>query len=211
VLAAAPGAVLVVLTLPLFGLLGLLALQAVLDLIDPYYRAPHPDGMVLRVELGEVTNPIARVTVEPAPGGRPALWIRDPYAGASSRELLEVDYPSGEVRAVEAWEAAGVDVNRALPTLDLDGDGVADELYVEDALVEVRSGATGATLLRDRDPFEYAHPGRAFPLGDLDGDGFDELALVHPRQDRSYDFHPGDALFDATTSVTVVSGARLAR
>ena len=45
----------------------------------------------------------------------------------------------------------------------------------------------------------------------LDGDGFSELALLHPRMDRDYDFeNVWDVLFGAKSWVTVISGSRLA-
>jgi hypothetical protein len=67
-------------------------------------------------------------------------------------------------------------------------------------------------LLEDSDPLEYESDDRVRVLGDLDGDGFAEIALVHPRMDRSrYDFELWDALFGAKSWVTVVSGSRIKR
>jgi len=67
-------------------------------------------------------------------------------------------------------------------------------------------------LFEDTDPLEYECDARAFALGDLDGDGFSELALVHPPEDRStYDVELWDRLFGAKSWISVVSGARVAR
>jgi hypothetical protein len=143
--------------------------------------------------------------------GRAAFRIRNPFAAAGEPEVIEVDYPSGESRPAD-----GLDETAPPPFFDLDGDRIADRVWIGEGpdadLVRVLSGASGAVLVEDRDPFEYAHSGRAFPLGDLDGEGFGELALVHPRENRNdYDFSPGDALFGVSSWVTVISGARLAR
>ena len=67
-------------------------------------------------------------------------------------------------------------------------------------------------LFEDQDPLEYQCDDRAFVLGDLDGDGFSEVALVHPRSDRStYDLELWDLLFGAKSWISVVSGSRIAR
>jgi hypothetical protein len=72
--------------------------------------------------------------------------------------------------------------------------------------VTVNSGATGAELFVHVDPREYEYEVGAFPLGDLDGDGCAEIALSHPRFDRSdYDW-PEDCLWEARSWITVVSG-----
>jgi len=198
------------------GLVPCIAALAVLALLalDPYRRPPRPDGMVLRLAIGEVDFPEQHVSVVPAPGGRPAFRIRNRWNGEERMEVLEVAFPSGESRVVPPPEDAASPV--PAPPLDLDGDGVLDHVRIGPDLfertVDVVSGATGAVIFSDRDRFEHARKERAFPLGDLDGDGYDELALVHPREDRNaYDLEPGDALFGVHGWVTVVSGGRLGR
>jgi hypothetical protein len=181
---------------------------------DPYRWRPSPDGMVLRVPIGEVPFPQRHIALVPAPGGRPAFRIYSllSEAQAQVRTVIEVDYPSGEAREIDPLEATE---DLTEPRLDLDGDGVPDEVRIGPELfektLEVVSGASGAVLFRDRDRFEYAYKERGFPLGDLDGDGYGELGLVHPREKRTYDCDPGDALFGVHGWVTVISGARLER
>lgn len=194
--------------------LALLALAVVMfNVFDPYRREPAPDGLTLRIAFGEVENPIQRVVVVPAADGRSAFRIHNPFAGHGEPAILEVEYPSGETRAV-ADQAEGMAGSKA-PFFDLDGDAVEDRISIDawpdDNRLQVLSGASGAILLEDEDRFEYANPERAFPLGDLDGDGFGELALVHPRENRTYDFHPGDSWFGVSSWVTVISGAKLCR
>ena len=97
---------------------------------------------------------------------------------------------------------------------DFDGDGTADILETGSGLeygsIRIRSGADGRVLFEDVDDLEYESTDRAVPLGDLDGDGRSELALIHPRMDRSnYDLELWDLLFGAKSWVTIVSGARL--
>ena len=113
---------------------------------------------------------------------------------------------------------------------DFDGDGMADQVmagrrfnpgarpdpatgrFLDHGTVQVRSGRDGRVLFENRDPLEYESDARAFPLGDLDGDGCAELALVHPRMDRSrYDLELVDRLFGAKSWVTIVSGAQATR
>ncbi|MEQ1735607.1 MAG: hypothetical protein ABL886_04295, partial [Rhodoglobus sp.] len=70
----------------------------------------------------------------------------------------------------------------------------------------------GSVLFEDADPIEYEPQRRAFPLGDVDGDGCAELALVHPRGDRSgYDLELWDRLLGAKSWVTIVSGREATR
>ena len=198
----------------LIGCAGLLVLPiaAVLAVLaaDPYRRPPKPEGMALRIPFGEVRDPLGRVLVAPSPGGRAAFRVRNPFAQDGEPPAFEVDYPSGATRALSAEDPLP-----PAPFFDLDGDGVEDRLWIgtgpETSIVRILSGASGAVLVEDDDPFEYANPQRAFPLGDLDGDGYGELALVHPRESRTYDFHPGDRIFGVSSWVTVISGARLAR
>ena len=184
-------------------------------------RPPHPHGMVFRITVREVVSPFDRIVVEPAADSRSAIVVRTPLVVAFPATVTEYNYPTGRI----AWSKRFARSTRVLPrgegpsspaptpVFDFDGDGTPDSIRVgeghEYGLVEVISGASGAVLFGDCDPLEYENPARAFPLGDLDGDGFSELALVHPRRDRSeYDLdEPGDWLFGARSWITVISGA----
>jgi hypothetical protein len=195
-----------------FGLLLCIVPLAILA-FDPYRWAPSPDGMVLRIPIGEVHFPERHITLAPAPGGRAAFRIHGLFSEEHRPVVLEVDVPSGAARELAPGEATP---ELPAPPLDLDGDGVVDHLRIGpevfEQTLEVVSGASGAVLFRDCDRFEYGRKERGFPLGDLDGDGYGELGLVHPRENRNaYDIEPGDALFGVHGWVTVISGARLAR
>jgi hypothetical protein len=81
-----------------------------------------------------------------------------------------------------------------------------------DGWVRVRSGVDGRELWSSHDPLEYESKDRLTPLGDLDGDGFAELAVLHPRRDRSrYDWELLDLAFGAKSRLSIVFGSRVAR
>jgi hypothetical protein len=130
-------------------------------------------------------------------------------------------YPSGEhLKELSGVEAEHAMMERSLVkpesplACDLDGDGIADLVETgttaEYGVSRVRSGADGRVLFENVDDLEYESSDRAVCLGDLDGDGRSEIALIHPRMDRSrYDFELWDLLFGAKSWITVVSGGRL--
>jgi len=179
---------------------------------EEHILTPHPRGMVLRVEAPRVYTPFNnRIRVRPADGGEPALVIEVAAFGGRRPRTIHVTYPEGAVRQLES----GSRVEPA-PPLDFDGDGTPDEILCgrDDGYgwVKVISGATGSTLFADDDPLEYESHERAFSLGDLDGDGYGELALVHPRMDRSaYDLFELHMFMKVKSWVTVVSGSELAK
>jgi hypothetical protein len=197
------------------GCAGLLLLSAVAvlvaPLLDPYRRAPSPDGMVLRVALGEVLHPMDGLSLALADPGRAAFRVRRISPGRELTETFEVEYPSGRTVAVGADENFE---NASFPALDLDGDGTEDRVVlgegVDAGLVRIVAGASGATLFEYVDESEYFYGRTAFALGDLDGDGYGELALLHPRRNRNaYDMQPADVIPGIRSYVTVISGSRL--
>ena len=190
--------------------------------------APRPTGAVLRVELPEEQfffgGPFFRVAALDRDGPAIAVLWGGRYVSASAAPepytLLVVRYPSGEVleRTVgpsrkQLDEFAAGSSTTAARRFDFDGDGVEDRAKCGNrGRAWVESGATGVIFWAQREELEYENWERLTPLGDLDGDGCSELAVIHPRQDRSkYDFELFDAVFGATSWLTVVSGARATR
>lgn len=177
-----------------------------------YQEPPEPDGLVLRIELPKAVTPWGNESVRVL-GRNPARLLvthRDPVS--DQYFAVEYAYPSGEAVG-EPQLAAGCDEIARDARFDFDGDGVEDQLECEWSYpghaVRVRSGATGEGLFGHFDPREYEYETGAFPLGDLDGDGCAELALVHPRKARSdYDLGLYDRVFGVHSWITVVSGAR---
>jgi hypothetical protein len=189
-------------------------------------RPPQPAGMLFRVEAREASYPVDCFEVHPVDRGGPAVAVFERARGGHAASLSTYAYPDG--RRIEAL--SGDEASRAESTIetsasmrtnapfDFDGDGVADT--VEEfagpsgwgSTVRVVSGRDGRTLFTDQDPLEYECHDRVHVLGDLDGDGFAEIALVHPRADRSkYDLELWDLLLGAKSWVTVVSGSRIKR
>ncbi|MBK7875485.1 MAG: hypothetical protein IPJ77_07000 [Planctomycetes bacterium] len=194
--------------------------------------APTTSGAVCRIEAREVFDPWDRFEVFPRAGARPgfAVFARDlQVSDLDGREVRSIPasftvhaYPSG--RVLESF--AGADAEREVraererivsdrPALDLDGDGRQDvvEPGVDPrrGLVRLLTAPGGRVLLEDDDDIEYETMDRVIALGDLDGDGKGECAVLHPRSDRSaYDFELGDLVFGAKSWISIVSGSRLA-
>jgi hypothetical protein len=187
-------------------------------------RPPTPDGMLFRRVVSEVRTPFDKFGVFAVDRGGPAVAIFDADARRGSGMLSTYCYPAGKLVEQETG-ARAQQMARDLSTsaeeaetrpFDFDGDGIADTLEIggvpETGRVRVLSGRDRHVLFEDDDPLEYEGEDRAIPLGDLDGDGYAELALVHPRMDRSrYDFELWDLLLGARSWITIVSGSRIAR
>ena len=200
--------------------LALAVLGVLADRRDP--SPPGPDGLVVLLTAPEVEIPFGSVRVQADPAGRPAFVVWYDDGSGVPVEPVEYSYPRGTARRLSGFTPAATDrgpfsVPEVVlePPLDLDGDGVVDRVLQEGGLnddvsiVRVRSGADGGLLFADRDVREYESPDRAYPLGDLDGDGYGELALVYPRNDRSYDLHPSSLFVTTRSWVAIISGARL--
>lgn len=189
--------------------------------------APWPKGAVLRVELPEHhlawLGPMFQVAVLERDG--PAIAVHWDAEGPESsfahvREtLLIVRYPSGEllerIESPTSEQLAEFSAARTLAAttpFDFDGDGASDLVRCDGARACVEDSSGGLPLWQQSDNLEYEHRERLTRLRDLDGDGCSELAVLHPRGDRSnYDFEPFDALLGAKSWLTVVSGAKATR
>lgn len=186
--------------------------------------APWPKGAVLRVELPEdlFLGPSFKVAALERDG--PAIAVhrsaghpKTSYAHVRET-LLVVRYPSGEllerIESPTAEQLAEFNAARAAaPTaFDFDGDGASDITRCDDGRAWVERGSGGSPLWQHSDDLSYELKERLTPLRDLDGDGCSELAVLHPRHDRSvYDFEPFDALLGSVSWLTVVSGAKAMR
>ena len=202
--------------------LGILGLAVLEDLPGWLARSatPAPKGLVLQVVLPEVDSPFHRIEVLAVERDGPAIAIVDGVGRATPPRVAVVRYPGGEVlERLDEADARQLEDLRAArwaggtQPFDLDGDGTADETsHDADGWVQVRSGADGRVLWLSHDPLEYESNARLTPLADLDGDGCSELAVLHPRMDRSdYDIHPIEAILGVHSWLSVVSGARATR
>jgi len=121
-------------------------------------------------------------------------------ASHGSRGAIEMYTDMEPVFSVHAWQTVGAqpgaELGEALAAVeDIDGDGIADLVTVSSEappvpgtpwtlVVRSLSGATGATLATHAFPCEAhladLHEVEMAALGDLDGDGVSEVALVSP-------------------------------
>lgn len=179
---------------------------------------PTVRGALFRVGLPEAGSFLSRrLIVFAIDRAGPAIAALEPGDLERPPVLVVHRFPTGELlERREHFTAADVARVEAARTpsgehFDFDGDGVADRidcaLRVGNGLAEVRSGADDRVLFVSDEPLEYESSDRLTFLGDLDGDGGSELAVWHPRRDRSkYDFEPLDRWFGAKSWLSVVSG-----
>jgi hypothetical protein len=207
-----------------FGFITVLGVALVLLAANPKHRRPPtPAGLVFRVEARRVHDPLDRFAVTCEKRDGPAVVVFSAAKEDTPASLRVFRYPSGELLqelsgapAEQSFQERSSPVEGTNVVFDFDADGVQDLIEVgeslEFGLIRVRSGVDRTPLFDDDDPLEYETGDRAIPLGDVDGDGYAELALLHPRMDRSrYDEELGDWLFGAKSWVTVVSGSRVER
>lgn len=177
---------------------------------------PHPDGLVFQVETGEVFTPLDRPTIRRSTADPGAIVVETKGAGRREGSRRVYRYPSGEPIPDPEGSLVRADALVSSP-LDLDGDGTQDLIRIGErpdhhGIVQVVSGRNGKVLFEDRDELEYETNDRLYPLGDIDGDGCSEMALLHPRADRSaYDFELFDAVLGAKSWISILSGARVKR
>ncbi len=210
-------AILVFVVIPAIGVIGALPTWT------EHRRTPNPRGLVLQFELAEADSLWDTAEVLSLERDGRVLAIVDHGTQAVPTTLLVVRYPSGEIlERVAKLDPARLASLRAEhlshwpPYFDFDGDGCEDAAHDGGELgygrVAVSSGADRRELWSDEDPLEYESNDRLTPLGDLDGDGCAELAVWHPRFDRSdYDTELVDAIFGAKSWLSIVSGARATR
>ena len=210
-------ALLVFVVIPAIGVIGALPTWT------EHRRTPNPRGLVLQLELRESASPLERWEFLPIERDGPAIAIVDHGASEFPKSLIVVRHPSGEIlQLVEPATDADFDAARAArwtksaSAFDFDGDGIGDQVGTGgDARYGsglVLSGVDDRELWSDEDPLEYESNDRLTPLGDLDGDGCAELAVWHPRFDRSdYDTELVDAIVGAKSWLSIVSGARATR
>lgn len=179
--------------------------------------------MVFRMEAREAQHPLDCFGVYAIDRGGPAVAVFCAATNDSPAMLAVYRYPDGAhvetltgADALQSHSELAPTSDRATRTFDFDADGSFDAIEigegVEFGTVRVRSGSDQRVIFEDDDPLEYECRARAIPLSDLDGDGYSELALLHPRTDRSrYDIEPIDWLFGAKSWITVVSGSRIDR
>ncbi|MBI5433492.1 MAG: hypothetical protein HZA52_11745 [Planctomycetes bacterium] len=208
-------AVLVFVVIPAIGVIGAMPTWT------EHRRTPEPRGLVLQLELRESASPLERWEFLPIERDGPAVAILDHGASAFPKTLTVARHPSGELpQRIEPATDADFELARAArrtkSSIAFDFDGIGDEFVTGgDARYGrglVLSGVDGRELWSDEDPLEYESNERLTPLGDLDGDGCSELAVWHPRYDRSdYDTELVDAIFGAKRWLSIVSGARATR
>jgi hypothetical protein len=186
-------------------------------------RTPAPPGLVFQLEARVVNTPWDCIRVFPLAREGPAVAVVDAGSRPNSATVQIYRYPSGLLverlegeRAADLIAELAADAQPNSVLFDFDGDGILDRLEVRDRGIfghmRVLSGHDSSVLFEDQDTLEYECDERAFALGDLDGDGFGELALVHPRMDRStYDLELWDMLLGAKSWISIVSGSRVAR
>jgi hypothetical protein len=202
------------------------AILAVLSCNDWWRHrlTPKPEGLVVQFELREDQALFSRFVFLAVDRNGPAVAILEncesphPLSPKVRPTITFVRYPSGEVleQWVEPSEALRQELLNSRPAstgFDFDCDGVEDATeWNIDGWVRVRSGVDGRELWSNHDLLEYESKDRLTPLGDLDGDGFAEIAVLHPRQDRStYDWQLFDRAFGAKSWLSIVSGSRVSR
>ena len=183
-----------------------------------HHVPPSVDGAVFCVTLPKIGSLFDRFEVFAISRSGSAVVVVERGNSHRVSSVVVYEYPTGQVlERIENYSEAQLAFIRAEGTAlvssprDFDGDGVDDRTQHDNTLGQgravVRSGRTDEVLLESVEPLEYEDNDRLTLLGDLDGDGYSELTVIHPRSDRSeYDFEPIDQLIGARSWLSVVSG-----
>lgn len=181
-----------------------------------HHVPPHVDGALFRATLPEAAGLFSPFEVFPIGRKGQAIAVVRPGNLLREAELVVLRFPSGEVLervdscSSEHLASVRSEAVEIRDSKDFDGDGIADRTVTSDVghgRALVVSGADEAVLFESVDDLEYESNERLTLLGDLDGDGYSELAVTHPRSDRSdYDFEPIDGVIGARSWVHIVSG-----
>lgn len=194
-----------------------LAALALAGATSGHRRPPWPRGALLRLEARPVHHPMDRIVVTAVERDGPAILVETSADEPGCTRLAAYRFPGGAFLGAEDEPRTAHGVERPSGAFfDFDGDGTQDSIEIpgrtDYGLVRVRAGGRDQVLFEDRDPIEYECADRAFALPDLDGDGCSELALVHPRMDRSrYDLELWDRFLGVRSWITIVSGREASR
>ena len=175
---------------------------------DSYRRVPQPPGLQLQVELPP--NHFLRLPkIEPIPERPGCFAFHLPNYSTKTWATRIYSYPGGEL--LENSESDVPPPKTAAPPTDFDGDGTPDRFgnTSDDTNIVLLIGSEpdGAELFRFAEPRTAGGSSEIFPLGDLDQDGFGEVAIYHWRSASSDDHFWRDLFHMPKSWISIVSMA----